>query len=209
MGLFQKKPIVLSQPFYSLDSGKPLLIVGLGNPEKKYLKTRHNLGFMSVEAFAEAHEFPAWSDKKDLKGQLTLTTLGKRRVILLKPSTYMNLSGQAVQAVRQFYRLEGEDIIVVYDELDIPFGQLRTRLGGSAAGHNGVKSVIEHIGENFGRVRIGIGPKAPKLDSADFVLGKLTKAELTLLPKLTREVTSILTEAIFAEALPTETRTIF
>ncbi len=209
MGLFQKKPQVSSSaPLYTLGLQKNLIIVGLGNPGKEYDGTRHNIGFTTVDALASKLEFPAWVEKKDLKCLITFQTINDTRAILVKPTTFMNLSGEAVQAVAHFYKIQEESIIVVHDELDIPFGQIRLRRGGSAAGHNGVKSLIEHLGENFGRVRIGIqNDIAAKADSKDFVLGKFTKEEQEHLPELLRETNAILSEYIHGQPVTAETRT--
>ena len=209
MGLLQKRPqIGESIQLYSLGLNKTVLIVGLGNPGKKYDDTRHNVGFTCLDEFAKANEFPGWVNKKDLECSLTQATLGDTRVLLIKPITFMNLSGEAVQAVANFYKIAPEGIVVVHDELDVPFGQIRTRVGGSAAGHNGIKSVIEKIGEGFGRVRVGIGPKMPEqVDSADFVLQKFTTKEQAEMSPLTREVLAILSEYVFGDhVLPHEIR---
>jgi PTH1 family peptidyl-tRNA hydrolase len=210
MGLFQRRPQV-SDPvnYVTVGLNKTVLIVGLGNPGAEYDGTRHNIGFMCVdESVAKNTDMGGgWIAKKDLKCLMSTGRLGETRVIVIKPTTFMNLSGDAVQAVSDFYKIHPNQTIVVHDELDIPFGQIRTRMGGSSAGHNGIKSMIDHIGEDFGRVRIGIGPKTPEQsDSADFVLGKFTKDQQAELPALKREVTAILTEYIFAAELPTETR---
>ncbi|MEJ0073813.1 MAG: aminoacyl-tRNA hydrolase [Candidatus Saccharibacteria bacterium] len=165
MALFQKRPQV-SNPvqFTTVGLNKSLLIVGLGNPGEEYADTRHNVGFMCLDDFARKNDFQAWTHKKDLKCELTQQTLGDTRVILIKPQTFMNLSGEAVQAVQHFYKLHNGQTVVVHDELDVNFGQIRMRIGGSAAGNNGIKSVSQHIGEDYGRVRIGIGPKVPRTD---------------------------------------------
>lgn len=207
MALFQKNPHqqVEQHSLYTLGQEKTVLIVGLGNKGKKYVSTRHNIGFICVDDFAEAHEFPAWAEKKDLKSQITYKTLGSTRVVLCKPSTYMNLSGEAVNAVAHFYKIPVNDIVVVHDELDIPFGQIRTRIGGSDAGHNGIKSVLQHIDEAFGRVRIGIQTET-MMDAADFVLTKFSKDELKQMKPLTREVISVLTEYVYSGELKPETR---
>lgn len=209
MALFQKKPIVGNDaPIYTLGLQKTVLIVGLGNVGKKYIGTRHNIGFECIDALAVSQTLDSWHDKKDLKCTVASGNVGDTRVILCKPSTYMNNSGEAVQALANFYKVHGGSITVVYDEIDLEFGQIRTRVGGSAAGHNGVKSLIQHIGEDFGRVRIGIGPKTPEeIDSADFVLAKFGKEEQGQLPNLVKEATSILSEFIYSGQLPSETRT--
>jgi len=209
MALFQKRPIVESvAPLYTLGSNKTLLIIGLGNVGAEYAQTRHNVGFMALDAFAEANDFPAWVNKKDLKAEITQATLGDTRVILAKPTTFMNNSGEAVQAIANFYKIAAQNIIVVHDELDIDFGQIRCRVGGGAAGNNGVKSLIQHGYGETGRVRVGIGPKLhPDMDSADYVLQKFSIEQSEQLKALTREVTAILTETIYGDGqLPHDTR---
>ena len=209
MGLFTRNPQRQTevQALYSVGQEKTVLIIGLGNPGREYDGTRHNIGFACVDAFADAHEFPAWTEKKDLKSLITASNLGGTRVILAKPQTFMNLSGEAVQAVAHFYKVPVTDIVVVHDELDIPFGQIRLRSGGSAAGHNGLKSLLQHLDEGFGRVRIGIQAET-KMEAKDFVLAKFSKAEQGELAKLEKEVVSVLTEYVFSGSLPTETRTV-
>jgi PTH1 family peptidyl-tRNA hydrolase len=209
MSLFQKKPITESvMPLYTLSSNKTLLIVGLGNIGAEYDQTRHNVGFMCLDAFAESNDFSAWVNKKDLKAQITQATLGDTRVILAKPTTFMNNSGEAVQAIANFYKIAVEHIIVVHDELDVDFGQIRCRVGGGAAGNNGIKSLIQHGFGDTGRVRVGIGPKThPAMDSADFVLQKFSAEQSEQLKSLSREVTAILTETIYGDGqLPHDTR---
>jgi PTH1 family peptidyl-tRNA hydrolase len=209
MALFQKKPQVQSSaPVYSIGAHKTILIIGLGNPGKEHAGTRHNIGFSVLDEFTAKNDFPGWVAKKDLKCELTVQNIGENRVVLCKPSTFMNNSGEAAQAVQRFYRVYNQNTLAVYDELAIPFGSLRTRLGGSDAGHNGVKSLIQHIGDDFGRLRIGVGTDiAKKADAADFVLGKFNKEEQESLPQVIREANAIITEYIFNGQLPHETRT--
>ena len=148
-----------------------IMIVGLGNPGKEYEETRHNIGFKCLDAFAKALAVDKWSDKHDLKCQLAQTTAGNNRIILIKPQTYMNSGGESAQAVASFYKIPTSHIVAVYDEMDIPFGQIRTRVGGGNAGHNGVKSLIQHLGDEFGRVRVGTNNSdAINYKSEDFVL---------------------------------------
>lgn len=210
MALFTRKPVQTSSsaPLYTVGSQRNILVVGLGNPGKEYAGTRHNIGFSSLDAFVRAHEaFGPWLDKKDLKCQITTAQLGTQRVIAIKPSTFMNLSGEAVQAVQRFYKISSADTVVVYDELDLPFGQIRLRSGGSSAGHNGIKSIIQHCGDDFKRVRIGINSeKRTKDNEKDFVLKKFSKEEQDQLNHLSREVTSILTEYVYGGDMPSETR---
>ncbi|HEX8762361.1 MAG TPA: aminoacyl-tRNA hydrolase [Candidatus Saccharimonadales bacterium] len=209
MAFFQKKPQISDgKSLFTLGLNKVVLIVGLGNIGKEYDDTRHNIGFAAVERFVRDHDFPNWTNKKDLKCQLTSAKLGDTKVIVIKPTTFMNASGEAVQAVVQFYKIQPDKIVVVYDELDIPFGQIRTRTGGSSAGHNGVKSVTAHIGEHYGRVRIGIGPKVPgQMDTADFVLSRFSKDQHEQIKNLTREASALLSEYSYGGQLPNETRT--
>ncbi len=210
MALFQKKPQVSDNlPLYTIGAHKTVLLIGLGNPGKEYLGTRHNIGFAILDEFAQKNDFPAWTAKKDLKCQLAINNLGENRVVLCKPQTFMNNSGEAAQAVQHFYRVYNQQTLAIYDELAIPFGQLRTRLGGADAGHNGVKSLIGHLGADFGRLRVGIGAKASKkADAADYVLGKFSKEEKGHLSQIIRESNAIITEFIFGAELPHETRTV-
>ena len=208
MALFQKRPDVGSRISYaSIGLNKTLLIVGLGNPGEEYADTRHNVGFMCLDEFARLNNFDSWINKKDLKCLLASSMLGDTKVLLCKPTTFMNLSGEAVQAITHFYKLQTDNIVVVHDELDVNFGQLRMRVGGSAAGNNGIKSISQHIGENYGRVRVGIGPKKPaQIDAADFVLQDFDKTEQDNLPALTREVSAILSEYAYGSPMTAETR---
>lgn len=209
MGLFAKRPILDSNaPLYSLGLNRTVLIVGLGNPGKEYEGTRHNIGFTVIDNFAKKQGFDNWHVKKDMFSMETSHTLGTTRVILCKPSTFMNESGRAVQAMQHFYKIENSHTLVVYDELDIEFGQIRTRVGGSDAGHNGVKSIINSCGEDFGRVRIGVGPKKPKeMDTAAFVLAQFSKTQQKELPALLQESNAILSEYAYSPSkLVAETR---
>ncbi|HSX44611.1 MAG TPA: aminoacyl-tRNA hydrolase [Candidatus Saccharimonadales bacterium] len=208
MALFQKKPQVSSSaPLYTLGLNKSVLIVGLGNPAKDYDGTRHNIGFAAVDNFVKQHDLPGWVVKKDLKCLHTSGLIGDKRLIVIKPTTYMNLSGAAVEATAHFYKLTNADILVVHDELDIPFGQIRSRVGGSDAGHNGVKSIIERLGEDFGRIRIGIGnAHQHEGDSADFVLSRFNADEQTQMTNLLKEVNVLITECVAGDSLPADTR---
>ncbi|HET6863624.1 MAG TPA: aminoacyl-tRNA hydrolase [Candidatus Saccharimonadales bacterium] len=210
MALFQKKPQVQSSaPLYTLGANKTVLIIGLGNPGKEYEDTRHNIGFAVLDGFAKNNEFPGWVAKKDLKCELTHQTMGNARVILCKPMTFMNKSGEAAQAVQHFYRVYNQNTLAVYDELAIPFGTLRTRVGGSDAGHNGLKSLIQHLGDDFGRLRIGVAAATyEKADAAEFVLGKFNKEEATGLNQIIREANAIMTEYVFDGELLTATRSV-
>lgn len=209
MALFQRRP-QSSDPtnFYTVGQNKNILIVGLGNLGKEYDLTRHNVGFMCIDEFvAKTDEMEPWIQKKDLKCLISSGRVGQKRVIAIKPTTFMNLSGQAVQAVADFYKIHLDNIVAIHDELDIEFGQIRLRKGGSDAGHNGVKSISKQIGEDYGRIRIGIGPKLPaQIASEDFVLQKFSKEQHDQLTNLTKEVNAILSEYIYGEELPHDTR---
>jgi len=209
MALFQRKPQT-SDPinYVTLGLNKTLLFVGLGNPGKEYDVTRHNIGFMCLDEFASKNsEFGGWVDKKDLKCHLTTGQMGDTRVMLIKPTTFMNLSGEAVQAVQSFYKIQPDKIIVIHDELDVDFGQIRLRQGGSAAGHNGVKSIMQHQDADFGRIRVGIGPKTPpQIDSADFVLQKFSAEQQSHFKELFIESNAILSELSYGSPLGNETR---
>jgi len=209
MSLFIKKSEIGSNnvPLYTTGNNKTVLVVGLGNVGKEYDGTRHNVGFACVDVFAASQDFPSWTDKKDLKCHVARQTIGSTSVILIKPTTLMKNSGEAVRDVQHFYKIANASTLVVHDELDIPFGQIRLRVGGSAAGNNGIKSIIQHCGEDFGRVRVGIGNEfSDKADSADFVLGKFTKDEQDKLSKLTREVSAYLSEYTASGQVSAETR---
>lgn len=210
MALFQRRP-QSSDPktFYTVGLNKNVLIIGLGNPGKKYEMTRHNAGYICVDEFVtKTDEMPEWIDKKNMKCLISEGRIGGTHVIVIKPTTFMNLSGEAVQAVMNFYKIHLDQILVVHDELDIDFGQIRLRRGGSDAGHNGIKSVTQHIGEDYARVRIGIGPKRPEeMAAEDFVLQKFSGDEQKQLPNMTREVSAIISEYIYGDQqLPHETR---
>jgi peptidyl-tRNA hydrolase, PTH1 family len=209
MALFQRKPQT-SDPktFYTVGLNKTILLVGLGNPGPQYEMTRHNVGFMALDSFVhKAEQMEDWIEKKDLKCLLSSGRIGENRVLALKPTTFMNLSGEAVQAAAHFYKVHPADIAVIHDELDVDFGQIRIRTGGSAAGHNGIKSVSQHLGEDYGRIRIGIGPKHPEqIKSEDYVLQKFSTEQQSQLPNLYREVNAILTEYLYGTELPHDTR---
>jgi|AntRauTorckE6833_2_1112554.scaffolds.fasta_scaffold00034_79 PTH1 family peptidyl-tRNA hydrolase len=211
MALLQKKPQLSSNlPLYTTGLGdNRFLVVGLGNPDKKYDRTRHNVGFDCVDAFASEHDFPSWSHKSNQRSDIATQQLANNQIILSKPTTYMNKSGDAVASIAQFYKISPSSIIVIYDDKDIRFGQIRTQLGGSSAGHNGIKSIIGAIGAEFGRVRIGIGTEELMEDASKFVLSRFNKEEMATLPNIKRETTAILTEYIFSGApLLRETRNI-
>ncbi|BAQ68240.1 peptidyl-tRNA hydrolase [Rhodovulum sulfidophilum] len=162
------------------------LFVGLGNPGAQYAGNRHNIGFMAVERIAEDHHFPPWRAK--FKGQTAEGRLGPEKVILLKPETYMNLSGDAVQAAVQFYKLSPGDVTVFHDELDLAPGKCRLKSGGGHAGHNGLRSIHQHLGPDYERVRLGIGHPGHKDRVSGYVLSDFAKADRDWLDDLLRGI---------------------
>ncbi|RUS63456.1 aminoacyl-tRNA hydrolase [Pseudorhodobacter sp. E13] len=160
------------------------LFVGLGNPGAKYAGNRHNIGFMALDRIAADHGFGPW--KKAFKGLATDGRLGAERVLLLKPETFMNLSGEAVQAAMTFHKITPADVIVFHDELDLAPGKMRQKQGGGHAGHNGLRSIHAHIGEAYGRVRLGIGHPGHKDAVANYVLHDFAKADQDWLDDLLR-----------------------
>src|ERR1041385_6757319 len=152
-----------------------LLFVGLGNPGAKFAGNRHNVGFMAVEAIAKRHGLPPW--RRRFQGVATEGPLGGERVQLLLPGTYMNESGRAVAEAMHFYKLALSDVVVVHDELDLAPGKVRVKTGGGIAGHNGLRSVSAHIGNDYRRVRIGIGHPGVKELVQPHVLSNFAKAE--------------------------------
>jgi len=162
------------------------LFVGLGNPGPGHARNRHNIGFMAVDAIAGAHGFGPWRAK--FHGQVAEGRLGPEKVMLLKPGTYMNLSGDAVRAALGFFKLEPGDVTVFHDELDLAPGRVRVKTGGGTAGHNGLRSLGAHIGPEFQRVRIGIGHPGDKRLVSNHVLGDFHMSEADWVDDLLRGV---------------------
>lgn len=197
MGLFDRKKTNYydSQPLYTLGNSKTLLIIGLGNIGREYSQNRHNVGFMAVDRYRTSHELSDWVEKRDLQCYISVGTVGSTRVLLIKPTTMMNKSGESAQKAQRFYKIDSADTVVVYDELDIPFGTIRTRSGGGDAGHNGLKSLQKHLNGSFDRIRIGIGPKThAEMDSADYVLQDFSKDQQANIEKILRETSVLIDE---------------
>lgn len=152
------------------------LFVGLGNPGAQYALHRHNIGFMAADAIAEVHRFDPWRVK--FQGLAAEGRIGSSKLLLLKPTTWMNESGRSVGEAMRFYKLTPADVTVLYDELDLAPGKMRVKVGGGTAGHNGIRSTIAHIGEDFRRVRLGIGHPGHKDRVTGHVLGNFSRAEL-------------------------------
>ena len=160
------------------------LIVGLGNPGADYAKTRHNAGFLLVEKLA-ANWKSGWTNEKKFQSRVARAERGGRKVLLAEPQTFMNLSGEAVGALVQFYQLPLEKILVVVDDADLPLGEIRLRPAGGSGGHHGLESVAQHLGaKNYARLRIGIGRKDEARQITGHVLGKFSAAENALLEKV-------------------------
>ena len=162
----------------------PQLIVGLGNPGAKYDGTRHNIGFVILDELARSFQISLLETKK-FQGQFGEGTIAGRKLRLLKPTTYMNNSGQSIRAVLDWYKIDPGSVLVVYDDMDLPVGRLRLRLSGSAGGQNGMKSAISHLGtQTFPRLRVGIGSKDQ--DAIAHVLGSFAPAEKVLIKEVTQ-----------------------
>ena len=168
------------------------IIVGLGNPGARYVNTRHNIGFDVIDALCA--KFDIKLNKSKFKAIFGEGKIGGERVVIAKPQTFMNLSGEAVQELKAWYKTENSEIIIVYDDVSLPVGKLRVRPKGSAGGHNGIKSIILTLNtDEFPRVKIGVGaPPNPDYDLADYVLGKFSKSEIDeLIPVAVRAVGEI------------------
>lgn len=152
-----------------------LLFAGLGNPGAKYENNRHNVGFMAADAIARRHGFSPWSKK--FQGLIAEGTIAGEKILLIKPQTFMNLSGQAVSEAMRFYKLQPGDLTVFYDELDLAAGKVRVKIGGGSGGHNGIRSLDQHIANAYRRVRIGIGHPGVKELVHGHVLGDFAKAD--------------------------------
>ena len=174
------------------------VVIGLGNPGKKYEKTRHNMGFLAVDSLRkkfnlsdEREKFQAFVSEKNIDGE---------KVIFFKPQTFMNLSGNAVIEIINFYKLDPKkDIVVIYDDMDLPFGDIRIREKGSSGGHNGIKSIISHIGEEFIRIKCGIGAK--EKDAIEYVLGEFNQTEQKNLDKILENIDNCIVEILNVQNL--------
>ena len=152
------------------------LIVGLGNPGSEYLNNRHNLGFIALDSLHEHYKFQSWKSKLD--GLFATKLFGSEKIILVKPQTYMNLSGICVAKFKQFFKVSEDDIFVFYDDIDLVFGDTKLKQGGGDAGHKGIRSISQHLGtKDFNRIRMGIGRPSNKDDVSSFVLKNFSKEE--------------------------------
>jgi PTH1 family peptidyl-tRNA hydrolase len=171
--------------FDEMNDAERFLIVGLGNPGRKYRGNRHNIGFMAVDALAAAYKIE--SSKVQNKAIVGNGRIQNQNVFIAKPQTYMNNSGDAVGPLARYYKVPPENVLVVYDELDLPFGTIRLREKGGAGGHNGMRSVINHLGENFPRLRLGIGRPPGQMPVPAYVLQDFSKDDLPLLDDVLAE----------------------
>ena len=183
--------------FFSFLRSKPVqdadtmwVLVGLGNPGKNYQDNRHNIGFMAIDEIASEYGLPAFSKKFD--GELTEGRIDGEKVVLVKPMTFMNLSGQCVQKVAKFYKVTPNRIAVFHDEIELPMAKMRTKKGGGAAGHNGLKSIDSCLNsQNYWRVRLGVGRpqgEQAQMDVSDYVLGNFTKTDMVWVKDLNAAV---------------------
>ncbi len=155
-----------------------LLIIGLGNPGRKFKSTRHNLGFEIINLIKKQGNFSVWQNKKKLKSKISRGKIGERKIILAKPQTFMNQSGQAVKLLIKFYKIPLKNLWIIQDDLDLETGKIKIKKNSGSGGHKGIQSIIDELGiKNFNRLKIGIGPKPIKIDSKKFVLQKFTKSE--------------------------------
>ncbi len=165
------------------------LLVGLGNPGNKYANTRHNVGFLAADYFASRIRASNFEPKFD--SLFSHASYNDKKIYLVKPQTFMNLSGEAVSKAARFYKIPLENIIVLHDDIDVLFAKIKVKQGGGSAGHNGLKSIDSILGNNYHRIRIGVGrPEDPRFDIADFVLSDFSKAEQKELEFIFEEVTS-------------------
>lgn len=176
------------------------LIVGLGNPGEEYVKTRHNIGFRVVDEVADRYRL-SFSDKR-AKARVAEGVIAGQRVVLAKPFTYMNNSGQAIVGLRQWYKIDAAtELLVVYDDLDLPFGAIRLRERGSAGTHNGMRSVVAQLGaQQFPRLRVGIDPTPAGWQTANYVLGKFSREQEAQMPEVVRAAADAV-EVVLREGL--------
>ena len=170
-----------------MQENKPILIVGLGNPGAEYERTRHNVGFMAVKHLAG----PSAKWRGELFARTFATNIDGRRVIFAMPQTFMNDSGRAVRAIMDFYKIPIENLFVIHDDMDLKLGDMRTKVGGGSAGHNGIKSIDANVGREYTRIRIGIDhPRnlCLPIDAADWVLGRFTTDQMSTIEKTLNEI---------------------
>ncbi len=177
-----------------------ILVVGLGNPGLEYSKTRHNIGFTALERVAKKYQFENWKSK--LKGLYAQGMIGRQRTLLLKPQTFMNLSGSCVSSFKKYFKLDENNIYVIYDDIDLDLGKLKTKFGGGHAGHNGVKSICENLqSTDFYKIRIGVGRPEQKEKVASYVLAKFFNFELDIVESILDKISDDLENIISSKSL--------
>ncbi len=182
----------------TLTTNQPTCIVGLGNPGKKYATTRHNLGFLMIEYLQREWGGSEWHLEKKFQAEVSETNYAGRKIFLIKPQTFMNNSGRSVRALLDFYKTTPTDLIILHDEVDIPFGRIKTTLSSRAAGHNGVKDIIDKLGtQDFRRLRLGVGKSAnPNISTSDHVLQPFSEDESKFLPSIFKETEVVLKQFV-------------
>ena len=181
--------------FFSDHGGVQWLVVFLGNPGLKYRSTRHNAGFLAADAVER--DCGVSIDRLRFHALTAQAELGGQKVLLMKPQTYMNSSGESIRAAADYYKVDPEDILIVYDDISLAPGQLRIRAKGSAGGHNGIKSIIAHLGtQEFPRVKVGVGEKPARMDLADYVLGHFSKEEQATMDDAVKEAADAVCEIV-------------
>ena len=170
-----------------MQENKPFLIVGLGNPGGQYASTRHNVGFMAIDALAG--DDVTWKQEKN--AMTARSEIDGQKIIWVKPQTYMNNSGVAVQALMTFYKVPLEKLVVIHDDMDVAIGALREKVGGGSAGHNGIKSIDAHVGRDYRRIRIGVGHPRDfglPMDPADWVLGRFEPGQIDAIGRAIKDI---------------------
>jgi len=203
MGLLQRRQnpnLSIVNNFTDSQGNFDWVVVGLGNPGKQYDQTRHNIGFLAVDHFVKNNEFNPWILKKDLQSEICSSYIVDKKILAVKPQTFMNDSGQAIQKISNFYKLSNQKIIVVYDDFDLPFGSIRSRFGGSSAGHKGIDSIIQEINSpDFNRIKVGIKQENIK-NASEVVLKKFNQKEKDNLTLIYNEITVMINELIFGNS---------
>ena len=171
-----------------------IALIGLGNPEEIHSKNRHNIGFMAIDKISKTYNLGPFKSK--FKSKFINSSLNNIPIILLKPQTYMNLSGSSVNEIVKFYKIKPEDIIVIHDDLDINLGKIKTKIGGGNSGHNGLKNIDSYIGNNYRRIRIGIGHPGNKELVNKFVLSNFNKDEIKIVELLLNDISKNIAELI-------------
>ena len=172
-----------------------MIIAGLGNPGRQYEATRHNVGFMAAEYLSRRLNF-SFKESSKFKCVIASGNFENTKLHIIKPQTFMNLSGESLTLVKNYYKENNEDIIVFYDEIDLPLGTIRHKIGGGSAGHNGIKSLDQHIGTGYHKIRIGIGKPIEKIEVANYVLSKFSNEELQIVNSFCEKLHPALSELV-------------